>query len=658
MNRNYLYCFLVIAALVVFYGCAGKERLGSAKKVYNIGEYNRAIKSFDKAFKKEKNKYYKGEAAFFMGEAYRAINRPDKAASQYARAIKEGYPERTAILYQAQSLLKLGRYEEAETIFEEYSKLVFGDRTANNGLASAKLGIDPPEPENYEIIPLKKLNSKFSDYSPMLAPDDPHTIYFSSMRRAGKKNKNINKITGQGASVMYIAREAAKHDWKEIEPIFEPKENEEGKTEAVEDGTISFTSDGKEAYFTRTRYDKSGPMGAEIWTTKLAGGKWSDPTKVSIGEDSIVFAHPSISPDGNTLYFVSDMPGGYGGNDIWKITKVSDGWSPPINLGPHINTHGHEMFPYIHENGTLYFSSDGLVGYGGLDIFAATFIEDDKWEVKNMGLPINSNADDFGITFYPNRESGFFTSSRNNNKGVDNIFYFERPVVQILLSGVIDSGSNTPAPPNTIARIVGTNGTNQRLEIASSGTFNVLLDTDVEYLILVTAPGHFNSKDKINTKGVRESRHFTLNINLQSVERPLIFENLIFESGKWELSRNTKAELDKVAAMLTDNPFVKVDIVSHTDASGKEEEHSELSKKRADAVKEYLVSKEIAYERISAIGLGSEQPLEVDRNMAVKHNFLKQGDVLTEDFIKKMNRRDQTAARNLNNRVEFAIRRE
>ncbi|MCL2072893.1 MAG: OmpA family protein [Marinilabiliaceae bacterium] len=658
MRKHIFFYLLLISVLCCLAACAGKERLGGAKKVYNIGEYHRSIKAFDKSFKKEKNKYYKGEAAYYMGDAYRAINRPDKAANMYARAMKEGYPERKAILYQAQSLLKLGKYEEAETLFEEYLTLVFGDKAANSGLLSVRLGQNPPEPDNYEIINIRKLNSKFSDYSPMLAPDDPHIIYFSSMRRTGKKNKNINKITGQGASVIYVAYEAARHDWKDIEPIFEVVETEEPTSETIEDGTISFTADGKEAFFTRTRYDKTGPMGAEIWNTKLVGGKWSDPSKISIGEDSIVFAHPSISHDGNTLYFTSDLQGGFGGNDIWKLIKVSDGWSPPINLGPDINTHGDEMFPYIHEDGTLYFSSDGLVGFGGLDIFKATHIEDEKWEVKNMGLPINSFSDDFGITFFPNREAGFFTSARNNTKGVDNIYYFERPVIQVVLSGKIDSGTDTPAPPNTIARIIGTNGTNQRLEIESSGTFNVLLDIDVEYLILVTAPGHFNSKDKINTKGVRESRHYTLNINLQSVERPLIFDNLIFESGKSELSRNTKAELDKVVAILNDNPFVKVDIISHTDAVGNENQHAELSKKRADVVKQYLISKEIAGERISAIGLGSEQPFQVDKNTAHKYNFLKNGDILTEDFIKKLIRKDQTTARNLNNRVEFAIRKE
>ena len=645
----------LITVIILFAGCAGKERLGSAKKVHGIGEYNNAIKPFKRAYKKEKNKYYQGEASFYLADSYRSINQPNKAISEYKKALRLGYTDKKIKLYYAQSLLKTGNYEEAAVLFEEYLEDFRGDRIAFNGLASAKLGMNPPPPELYEITQIKKLSSKYSDYSPMLAPDDQHIIYFSSMRRANKKNKNINKITGQGASVIYVAYEEAKNDWKDIEPVFE--KSEETKIE-WEDGIFSLTPDGKEAYFTRTRYDKTAPMGSEIWTVKRAGGRWGEPTKVSLGEDSIIFAHPTISPDGNTLYYVSDLPGGFGGKDIWKSVKMSDGWSPPINLGIDINTPGNEMFPYIREDSLLYFSSDGHVGFGGLDIFRAKQINENNWEVKNMGQPINSCADDFGITFYPNRDAGFFSSSRNNNKGYENIYRFERPTIQVVLSGLISAGKDVPVPPKTIARIVGTDGTNSRLEIESSGTFNILLIPNTEYLILVTAPGYFNHKDKINTKGVKESKVFNLNINLQSFERPLVFENIQFEAGKWELTKATQTELDKVVSMLNDNPSVKIDIVSHTDAEGNESEKTELSRKRAEVVKEYLVSKDISEDRLSVIGMGGKQPLKITQILSQKYNFLKVEDELTEDFIKRLMRKDQSTARNLNNRVEFGIRRE
>ena len=656
MKKGFFYLSCLIIVLVLFVCCAGKERLGSAKKVHGIGEYNSSIKPFKKAYKKEKNKYYKGEASFYIAESYRALNQPKNAISAYKNALSNGYNDKRIKLYQAQCLLKRGSYEEAAVLFTEYLEDFRGDRLAFNGLASAKLGMNPPPPELYEITLIKKLNSKYSDYSPMLAPDDQYIIYFSSMRRAAnKKNKNISKITGQGASVIYVAYEEEKNNWKDIEPVFEKKEDEKVDWE---DGVFSLTPDGKEAYFTRTRYDKTGPMGSEIWNVKKSGGRWGEPSKVSLGEDSIIFAHPSISPDGNTLYYVSDMPGGFGGKDIWKSVKMSDGWSPPINMGIDINTPGNEMFPFIKEDSVLYFSSDGHVGYGGLDIFRAKQIDENRWEVKNLGQPINSSADDFGITFYPNRDAGFFSSSRDNNKGYESIYRFERPMIQIILSGLINAGIDIPVPPKTVAKIIGTDGTNSRLDIESSGTFNVMLNPNVEYLILVTAPGYFNHKEKINTKGVRDSRTFNMNINLESFEKPLIFEKILFDAGKWELTNSTKTELDKVVTLLNDNPSVKIDIVSHTDASGDESANTELSRKRSEIVKQFLVSKGISDDRLSVIGMGGKQPIKVTQSLAQKYNFLRQGDELTEDFIKRQMQRNQSTLRSLNNRVEFGIRRE
>jgi peptidoglycan-associated lipoprotein len=173
--------------------------------------------------------------------------------------------------------------------------------------------------------------------------------------------------------------------------------------------------------------------------------------------------------------------------------------------------------------------------------------------------------------------------------------------------------------------------------------------------VLVTAPGYFNHKDKINTKGIRESRQYNLNINLQTIEKPLYFENIKFETGGWELSKSAKTELNNVIALLKNNPSVKIDITSHTDGKGDENENTELSRKRAEAVKQYIASQEIQPDRLAAIGMGSKKPLKAEQNIVKKYNFLKQGDELTEEFIKRLQPKDQTVARSLNNRVEFSV---
>lgn len=650
-NLFYILFILVVPVLMILQGCASKSRMGNAKKVFDIGEYYHASGMLQKAYKKEENKFHKGEISFYLGQCYRYTNQPRKAAVSYGRAIRYKYTNREALLFQANSLLKNGDYDDAIKLYEQYLDTVAGDRLATNGLASAKLALNPPPKTRYNVEVIKKLNSRYSDFSPALAPNDPSMLYFSSMRNAKKKKKNLNKITGQGSSLLFSTRQNSKGEWETPELLIEQEINS-----SWEDGTISFTADGKDAYFTRCRYEKTGPMGAEIWNMKRMGGRWGEPSEINIGPDSLVFAHPAISPDGNTLYFVSDMPGGFGGNDIWKSIKLDgEKWSIPLNLGIDINTPGDELFPYLHNDNTLFFCSNGHVGYGGLDIYKAIPTTEDKWQISNMGAPINSNSDDFGITFIKDRESGYFSSSRNNARGYDDIYTFSLPIIQTVLSGVIETGINQPVPENTIVKIVGSDGTNMRINIEAAGTFNALLKPDVEYVILVSSPGYFNQREKISTIGLNESKQFNLSINLESIKRPLVFDNISFEHGKYEITPSTKIELAKVISLLNDNPTIKLNIISHTDAQGDETDNIVLSQKRAEAVLNYLVAQGISTERLTARGVGSSQPLTVKSLISEKYPFVQVNDILSEELIKRLTRRDQITARNLNNRVEFNI---
>lgn len=653
MKRNLFYSFIIllIPTLILLQGCASKNRMGSAKKVFDLGEYHRAIKLLQKTYKREDNRFHRGEISFFLGESYRHTNQPRRAAGAYGRAIRYGYTDRRAQLYQAQSLLKTGDYEEAITLYEAYLEEVAGDRLATNGLASARMALNAPPVTRYKVEPVKRLNSRFSDYAPVLAPDDPSQLYFSSMRSAKKKKKKLNRITGQGSSAVFESRQDDKGEWQTPELLLEPD-----LTASWEDGSLSFTADGKEAFFTRCRYENTGPMGAEIWNIKRMGGRWGEPAEVVLGPDSLIFAHPAVSPDGSTLYFVSDMPGGFGGNDIWKVTRMEgDQWGTPVNLGIDINTPGNELFPSLRSDQTLYFSSDGHIGFGGLDIYKALELEDQKYLVTNMGQPINSISDDSGITFFENRESGYFSSSRDNTRGIDNIFAFSLPEVQAVLSGSIDAGLNQPIPENTIVRLVGTDGTNMRINVEAAGTFNALLKPDQEYVFLVAAPGYFNHREKLSTIGLTDSKQFNLTVSLQSALKPMVFSNLQFEPGKWNLTPAAQQELKKVVTLLNENPAIKLNILAHTDANGDETENIVLSQKRAESVMQYLTGLGIPTERLSALGVGGAQPLTITTSLAEQYRFLRANDILNEAFIQRLNRRDQETARKLNNRVEFNV---
>ncbi|HBG87821.1 MAG TPA: hypothetical protein DDW62_09760, partial [Marinilabiliaceae bacterium] len=330
MNRiiSLFVLIMLSSSSLFFYSCSGTNRLGKAKKAYDIGEYSRAVNSLNKVYRREKNRYYKGEASYYMAESYRLTNQPRKAATAYGRAIRYEYANRDAKLQQARQLMKLAEYEEAYSLFDEYLKEVSGNQLAYNGLASARMALNPPAPTRHTIEAVRKLNSRNSDYTPYIAPDDPSQIYFSSMRSTGKKRRQVNRITGQGTSAIYSSIQDSRGEWQEAS-LFLNQEMDG----SFEDGTISMTDDGKEAYFTRTRYEKSEAMAAEIWMVKSMGGRWSEPVEVDLGPDTVIYAHPAISPDGSTLYFVSDMKGSVGGKDIWRVEKVGDNWGTPVNMG-------------------------------------------------------------------------------------------------------------------------------------------------------------------------------------------------------------------------------------------------------------------------------------------------------------------------------------
>lgn len=512
LSKKTIY-ILLIAFSIFAVGCSGSKRLGSAQKAYDIGEYHKATKLFDKIYKKEQNKYYKGEISFLLGESFRHINQPRRSTTMYGRANRFEYPNSELILFYADELRKVEKYEEAIEYYDLYMEKYFGDQRAYNGKASCKLALNPPPPTKHNVEKLRKINSRHSNFAPFIDPEDPSQLYFTSMVPFKTAKRFESQITGQGLATLRTTIHNARGEWQEPEFLIE----EEPSTE-WEDGVLSITGDGKDAYFTRTRYDESGPMGAEIWKMSKMSGRWGEATKFEIGIDSLIYAHPAISPDGNTLYFVSDMPGGFGGKDIWKITQSDAGWSEPINLGSQINTAADEMFPYVRDNGMLYFSSNGHIGYGGLDIFEAKEIDDDDWVVKNMGQPINSISDDFGITFHKNRSAGFFSSSRDNARGTDNIFSFEEPVIQIVLVGLIKTEDNI-IPENTKARLIGNEGTNTVIEVQESGEVMTLLKPENDYILQISSPGFLNQSRKISTKGIDKNKEIELRFELEKYEQ-------------------------------------------------------------------------------------------------------------------------------------------
>lgn len=531
MNKNFfsyksMMAITIFLIVVAFVGCKSRSPQAGIE-AYNIGEYDRAEKILLKHAKGAGDRYSRAEYNFYLGECYRLKGKYSRAVGAYRQAVKYGYHDAVAQLYLGDCYRQTGKLDEAAEAYEMYLRKRSTDKRAIQGQQScemAKRSLAKLVPDKksgaavdtgYQLSLMKAFNSKFSDYCPAYIGDDYEVVYFTSMRTAKRRSK-VNRVTGQGNSTIYVAKYDGGEEWTEPEALPEPWGSK------IDDGTPNFSSDGKVMYFTRCPYNKeaSAQGGADYQNTAEAyeitrsGGRWGEPKRIIPGGDStMMVAHPAISPDGQTLYFVSDAPGGLGGKDIWITHKTDDGWSTAENAGAMINSAGDEMFPYVRDNGTLYFSSNGHIGYGGLDIFIATRTETGRFDVKNMGLPINSIGDDFGIVFQGNRERGLLSSNRGNTKGIDNIYSFVLPEVLLTLTGSL-TGAGGEKLDGAFVRIVGSDGTNVKLKPNDDGLYGLTLERETDYIILCGAPGYENKRLELSTMGKNRTEKIDLSAKL------------------------------------------------------------------------------------------------------------------------------------------------
>lgn len=649
-----LLLFIILLSIVAITDVTAQKRKSErAYASFTAGEYFDAIDMFKGAYSKTKkaDKDSRTALVFMIAECYRLTNDPKNAETWYKLAIKSAYSKPEAQYWLAESLKKNGKYPQAIDEFKKYKLIAPSESRADQEIRSCELAVEwLRNPEAYKIEELKDINSKESDFSPAYGRNDFGMIYFTSSRDGASGNKT-HGATGQNFTDIFESRIDKKSKWSTPVPV--GVINSE-----FEDGTPSFSSDYKELYFTRCEAGKRERKGCKIMYTKKIGDTWSEPKNIAILPDSLIAAHPSISSDGSTLYFVSDIAGGFGKKDIWKVTRSGGGsWSKPVNLGPDINTPGDELFPYIREDGTLYFSSDGLIGMGGLDIFKAKPQPDGSWVVQNMKPPINSFADDFGIAFEGENEKGIFSSTRKG-KGNDELYSFELPPLKFSVTGLVKDEKTGSAIPGSLVQLIASDGSNLQAETGNGGDFKFTLKADVDYIFLASKRGYLNGKEKETTKGQDKSREFMVTILLTAFDKPIDLPNILYDFGKWDLRPESMVSLDKLVETLIDNPNVTIELMSHTDSRNTEEYNLILSQKRAQVVVEYLIDKGIASERLSAKGYGKSTPKVVDAAIAAQNSFLKPGTTLNDDYLNSLaNDEQREIAHQINRRTEFKVMR-
>ncbi len=644
---------LLILLTVVVYPdvLAQKRKAERAYAAFSAGEYYDAIDQFKDAYSKTKkaDKNTRTELVFMIAECYRLVNDPKNAETWYKLAVKSSFSRPDAQFWLAESIKKNGKHQQAIDEFKKYKQIAPSDARADQAIRSCELALEwIRNPEAYKVEDLRDINSRESDFSPAYGRDDFGLVFFTSSRddAAGTKTHGA---TGQSYTDIFESRIDKKSKWSTPVPV-------QTINSEFEDGTPSFSSDYKELYFTRCEAGKREKKGCVIMYSKKSGDEWSEPKNIGILPDSLVAAHPSISPDGSTLYFVSEISGGSGKKDIWKVTKSGEGaWSKPVNLGPDINTPGDELFPYERSDGTLYFASDGLIGMGGLDIFRAKPQPDGSWTVQNMKPPINSFADDFGIAFEGENEKGIFSSTRKG-RGNDDLFLFELPPLRFSVTGLVKDEKTGSPVTGSLVELIASDGNSLQSETGTGGDFKFALKADVDYIMVASKRGYLKGKDKETTKGQEKSREFMVTILLTPIDNPIELPNILYDFGKWELRPESMVSLDKLVETLIDNPNVTIELMSHTDSRDTEEYNQDLSQKRAQVVVQYLIEKGIEAERLSAKGYGESTPKVVDTVIAAQNPFLKTGTALTEQFINTLGSDEQKEiAHQINRRTEFRV---
>ena len=656
MLKSKSFVLLILLAVLTLQSCGIKARLAKADKRYALGEYAVAGDLYKSVYSRipSKNKPLRAEIAFKQGECYRLINHY-RAEQVYLNAVRNKSTNDTVYLRLAQMQQRNGKYADAAKSYTSYLEKHPEDELALNGLQATALAAEmKASPTRYLVKKSKEFNiSRSSTFSPLFSGSEGDVLIFTSNRKFGKKNvvRKNNGVSGQPNNHLFMTRKNNKGKWEAIEPL-------EGDVTSLNDeGIASITSDGRSMYFTRSLLadDKGG--GTLIVLSNRAGGTWSAPQKVTIFKDSTIsVGHPAITPDGTTMYFVSDSKEGLGGKDIWRATNEGGEWKYIENLGKDINTPDDEMFPTVREDGTLYYSSKGKPGMGGLDIFKATPLKEGGWEVKNMGVPINSPADDFGMAFAGKTESGYFSSNRNESRGYDALWSFELPALEYVLQGKItDRVGETVADAKI--RIIGNNGENARIQAKGDGTYSFKMTKGVDYVMLASARGFLNQKNEISTRNAsdRQSESFKVDFQLTPLFKPVQMDNIFYEFAKWNLTPQSETGLQQLVKLLNDNPNITIEMSAHTDYVGNNESNRILSERRAQSVVDYLIKAGIDKKRLTAVGYGEEQPFTVDINTAKKYNFLKENTVLTEAFIQTLTPVQQEIANQINRRTEFRV---
>ena len=619
---------------------------------FSLEEYSKAAELYKKAYQKTKNRAVKAEIIFKQAECYRMSGNVKRAESYYKRAIKAKYPDVTVYLRYADVLRMQGDLDEAVPQYTKYIQLNPTDVRGEMGLKSCNFALKWKDlPTRYKVELMPVVNSRYSDYSASFGNGEYTEMYFSSSRKDGLSDK-IDDRTGEHFSDVWFTRINKKGAWSR--PIVMPEPlNSEGN-----EGSVFVNKRGTVMYLTQCKVEKKKALGCGIYVSKRKGKLWGATQMLQVKLDSnTTIGHPALSDDETVLIFSSDLAGGYGGKDLWMSVKEKrNRWSEPVNLGPLVNTPGDEMFPFLADEGVIYFASNGHVGMGGFDIYKTSEDENGAYILPvNLKSPVNSSFDDFGMIVETGGERGYLTSNRTGGKGGDDIYQFELPALVLNLKGIVTDSKTGAIMTGVKVQLIANDGTSNEVETDNTGKYEFKLMPLTSYEIVVNTEGYLKKSVNETTVGVELNKTFMVDLSIDPVKKEIILPLIKYDFNKAELRAESIVDLDKLVESLLDNPNVVIELKSHTDFVGSNAQNNKLSQQRADACIAYLVSQGINVGQLAAKGMGEKEPFVIEE----KDGRFKVGDVLTESYIKKIRfKKNREKAHQYNRRTSFKVLRE
>ncbi|MGB0403757.1 MAG: OmpA family protein [Salibacteraceae bacterium] len=669
-----------LVALMIFSISYAQESTGKtaeADNQYKTEHFYEAVELYKKAYTAESKKSEKIRIISRLGDCYRLIYDFENAETWYIKAEKAKYGDvdPDLFLHMGQVYKAQGKFEEAIASFEKYNEVKPGVQEATDGLEGCRLAkkwMDKPSPHIIENV--AGLNSKNYDYSPAIAGRGDKQAFIVSSRPGGTGD-GVDSRSGEAFSDLFVSEMDRKGKWSIPSPVEEPINTE------FNEGPASITKRDKFMYYTHCPVVAKETKPCELWMATKRGQLWAEPVQVKLVPDTSSIGHPSITKDDGILFFASDMAGGKGGKDIWYVQwdKSSKAWGEPKNVEG-VNTAGDELFPFVRDDGTLFFSSNGRTGMGGLDIYKAEQTGKTEWSnVENLKFPINSAANDFGIFYLGSKEQGYFSSDRKGGKGGADIYSFKLPPVIYTLQGTIKDVQCKSAVAGATVKLIGTDGSSvealtdaqgfYKFEEKENGDRFVVEGTSYTILVEKTVGAKkatpqcgqtdYNKRKYLAGKGqettisVTKSTAFVHDFELQCSNCGEIkFKEVRYDLGKSELKVdaevNSKDSLNDLYNTLIDNPTIVIELSAHTDARGGDAANQKLSEARAQSCVDYLISKGIDGERLVPKGYGEGQPL-VDAN----------GVTYNEAYINKLpTKAEKEKAHAANRRTVFSVLRD